>query len=392
MDYNELTGSIPIMLSIEYLSLGVNFLSGTIPDSVTFENMYTFIADYNMISGRLPESLFTPTLELLSLGDNKLSGSLTNKISDLVELWHLGLMNNDLTGTIPSEIGALKNLEGLVIDANSFKGTIPSEIGLLPRVQGLWLSDNQLSGTVPIELSSLSALSIKLFANNLTGSLDMFCNKTTIFPKIIADCAGVDAAVECTCCTSCCDSMSGNCTVNVDATCLVQKSWFEVENGPSYYESGGTVCECTNGFDSKNDTTILSCMDTQCQSCNDNGTVCSVNEHYKYSYDELGYPRSFHSTFQYVVGRNDTVTIEYTVLPDFTKECEVTVNGQKCNNCVTNECEDQFAGVFVDCENVEEAGAIDLCSPKPEDTDGPLAVFAFQDSAFLQGCPPRLFN
>jgi hypothetical protein len=133
-------------------------------------------------------------------------------------------------------------------------------------------------------------------------------------------------------------------------------------------------------------------MDTQCQSCNDNGTVCSLNEHYKYSYDELGYPRSFHSTFQYVVGRNDTVTIEYTVLPDFTKECEVTVNGQKCNNCVTNECEDQFAGVFVDCENVEEAGAIDLCSPKPEDTDGPLAVFAFQDSAFLQGCPPRLFN
>jgi hypothetical protein len=69
------------------------------------------------------------------------------------------------------------------------------------------------------------------------------------------------------------------CPVNVDATCLVQKAWVEDENGPSYYESGGTVCECTNGFDSKNVTTILSCMDTQCPSCNDNRTVFSMNEH-----------------------------------------------------------------------------------------------------------------
>jgi hypothetical protein len=90
MDYNEQTGSIPTTLPIEILSLGVNFLSGTILGSVTFENLHEAVLDNNMLSGRVPESLLSPTLELLSLGKNKLSGSLTDKIGDLVELWHLG--------------------------------------------------------------------------------------------------------------------------------------------------------------------------------------------------------------------------------------------------------------------------------------------------------------
>jgi hypothetical protein len=66
------------------------------------------------------------------------------------------------------------------------------------------------------------------------------------------------------------------------------------------------------------------------------------------------------------------------------------VNGQVCNKCFYAECPDQFTGVMVDCENVQGAGTVDLCNPMPSDFDGPLAVFAFQDPVFLQGCPPRL--
>jgi Leucine-rich repeat (LRR) protein len=408
MDYNELTGSIPTLVSsIKYLSLGVNYLSGTLPGSVIFESIRSMILDYNLLSGRLPESFFSPTLEYIQLGDNLFTGSLTDKIGDLLEVSYMALRNNDLTGNFPSEIGALIKLEGLYVDGNSLNGMIPSELGLLTRLRGLWLSDNQLSGIVPVELSSLSALlSLRLFANNLTGSMDMFCNKTDLFAKIITDCSAADgvvdttSSVECPCCSSCCDSLTGNCTVNAEASCLVEKAKFEGENSPSYYESGGTVCECTNGSDddsnnnNNNSTTTisLSCRDTQCQSCNQNGTVCSVNEHYQYFFDETGHPRTYRSTFQYVVGRNDTVTIEYTIQEDFTRDCEVTVNGQLCNKCVKDECEDLFAGVFVDCENVKEAGSVDLCNPKPGDTEGPLAVFAFQDPVFLQGCPPRFFG
>jgi hypothetical protein len=114
-----------------------------------------------------------------------------------------------------------------------------------------------------------------------------------------------------------------------------------------------------------------------------------MNKHYQFRYAENGHTGHYNMTFQYVVGQNDTVTLKFTILPDFTRECEVTVNGQMCHNCYEANCEDQFSGIFVDCENVEDAGAVDLCQPKPEDVEGPLAVFAFPDLAFLQGCPPR---
>jgi hypothetical protein len=374
------------------MSLRFNLLSGTIPDSVPFENLQGIYLSFNMMSGSIPESLFSPSLEALVLWENSFSGSLSSRIGDLVQMHLLDLTNNDLTGTIPSAIGALNMLGGLYLDGNSFRGTIPSELGLLTGLwDGLWLSDNQLSGTVPVELSSLSVTTLKLNANNLTGSLDMFCNQTDLLTKIDADCGGVDSAVECSCCTSCCDSLSsGYCAVNGDAVCLVEKSKFVKENGPEYYESGGTVCECTTGSNStSNVSATLSCMDTESRSCNQDGTVCSINERYQYTYDETGHSLRFHSTFQYVVGRNDTVTLDLTVLPDYTFLCEVTVNGQVCNVCFYAICLDQFSGIMVDCENVEEAGIVDVCNPRREDADGPLTVFVLQDPTLLQGCPPR---
>jgi hypothetical protein len=388
MDYNYLTGSIPTLLSIEYMSLSNNFLSGMIPGSVTFGKLRDVYLAFNMISGSIPESFFSSTLEVLTLWENNFSGSLLSRIGDLVQMTLMDLANNDLTGTIPSKIEALNKIGGLYLDGNSFNGTIPSQ---KTRLDELLLSDNKLSGTVPVELSSLPALLVlKLFANNLTGSLDMFCNKTAVFTKIDADCAGVDSAVECPCCTTCCDSLSGNCTVNGEALCLVEKLWFENENGPNYYKSGGTVCDCATGSDSNYGTATLSCIDTQCQSCNQNGTVCSMNDRYQYSFDENGWRGHFHSTLQYVVGRNDTVTLELKLLPNFTRACGVTVNGQVCNECYYARCLDKFSGVFIDCENVEEAGSVDLCRPELTNTNGPLAVFALQDPAFLHGCPPRI--
>jgi hypothetical protein len=346
-----------------------------------------------MILGRIPESLFSPTLYFLSLWDNHFAGSISNRIGGLVQIDTLDLRNNYLTGTIPSEIGALNiKLRSLYLDGNSFNGTIPSQMGLLSWLRFLYLLDNRFSGTVPVELASLSLLNLHLFANNLTGSLDMFCNETAVVTRISSDCGGVDPAVECSCCTSCCDLSSGNCTFNGEAACLVDKSSFESKDGTKYYESAGTVCECRTDSDSNNGIVTLSCMDTQCQSCNLNGTVCSMNEHYQYSYDETGSIVAFHSMFQHVAGRNDTVRIEYVIRPDSPLTCEVIVNGQVCNKCFKAGCTDQFSGVMVDCENVQGAGNINFCHPKkPSEVEGPLAVFAFQDQALLQGCPPRFF-
>jgi hypothetical protein len=244
-----------------------------------------------------------------------------------------------------------------------------------------------------MELSSLLiATSVGLFGNNLTGSLDdVFClQPSALLSKVDADCGGVDPQVECTCCTTCCDSSSGGCKINKEAICLVEKSWHEHPNGPEYHESAGTVCECTTPGFEDNATTTLSCRDTQCQSCNQDDTVCSINEHYQFSYGEKNKWDNMQSTFQYVVGRNETVMFGATRQPDQSFTCKVTVNGEVCSSCYWHFCKDLFYSVHVECENVKGAGYLNMCDGRSTNDDGPLAVFAFQDLAFLDGCPPRI--
>jgi Leucine rich repeat len=394
LNENELTGSVPKLSSpsLEKLKLYTNFLTGTISDSDydSLENMRSIQLDSNLLSGSIPESIYSSKLEILSLWDNQISGSLSNKIGRCAELNYLDLSTNDLTGTIPSAIRSLSNLEGLYLDQNAFTGTIPSDMGLLTRIRELSLQNNQLSGTVPVEFSSLSPVFFTLQFNNITGSLDMVCkNQTAIFPFVNADCGGLDPEVECSCCVTCCDSFA--CAVNNTNACLVEKSEYDSPEGLQYIESAGTVCECIS---SDIDNAIsFSCMDTQCQSCNLDGTVCSINKQYQFRhpYDQDPYMLKFQATYQYVVGHNDTVTLETTQLPDASVTCEVTVNGQMCNGCFFSMCLDGFVGLNVDCYNVEGASAIDMCDEKRDDDNGPLAVFAFQDPAFLQGCPPRIW-
>jgi Leucine-rich repeat (LRR) protein len=395
MDYNALTGSVPTIPSMEIMGIAFNFLTGTILESASFTNLRVIVLDWNMISGSIPESMFSSSnWEVFAVWNNQISGSLSSNLGNLVELEYLDLSSNIMTGAIPSEIGLLKNLELLHLDSNGFNGTIASQIGSLTRLDQLRLQNNQLSGSVPIELSSLlSTKSIKLFANNLTGSLDdVFCQQpSVVLSKVDADCGGVDPQVECSCCTTCCDSSSGSCTINKEAVCLVEKSWHEHPNGREYHESAGTVCECTTtGTDDNATTTTLSCEDTQCKSCNRNETVCSVNEHYQYSYGQDTNWDNMKSTFQYVVGRNDTVTFETTRHPDALVSCKITVNGQVCNSCYSAYCKDWFLSVHVNCENVLGAGSLNLCDASGTNDVGPLAVFAFQEPAYLQGCPPRI--
>jgi hypothetical protein len=396
MDYNALTGIVPILPSLEVMGIASNFLTGTISESSSsYLNLRIIVWDWNMISGSIPESLFLSSkLEVVALWSNQLSGSLSSKLANLVQVEWLDLSTNDMTGSIPSEIGLLKNLELLHLDSNAFNGTIASQFGSMTRLEQLRLQENQLSGSVPMELSSLlSAKSIKLFANNLTGSLDdVFCQQpSVVLSKVDADCGGADPQVECTCCTTCCDSSSGNCTTSEEAVCLVEKSWHEDPNGRAYHESAGTICECITTGTEDNPTAALSCRDTECQSCNRDGTVCSMNEYYQYSYGEDTNWDKITSTFQYVVGRNDTVVLETTRQPDALLTCKVTVNGQVCNSCFTAYCKDWFHSVHVNCENVKGAGNLNLCDASGTNDDGPLAVFAFQDLAYLQGCPPRIF-
>lgn len=117
---------------------------------------------------------------------------------------------NNLTGTIPDEIGALSSLQYLGLNINNLHGEIPKTLPV--SLNQLFINDNNFTGTMPVEVASLKNLDALSIYNNpgLTGSLDFLCQERTIrwFP---ADCGGSSPAVDCPCCSNCCDAEASLC-------------------------------------------------------------------------------------------------------------------------------------------------------------------------------------
>lgn len=162
LPYNALTGTIPQeflqLESLEYVNLAFNSFSGAIPSTSgvdVIQELREFFLIGNLFSGPIPESLYSPHLELLRLGDNMLTGSLpSHQLAELVNAQWFMVGHNQLSGTLPTEMGLLQDLQFLHLNFNQFSGALPSQLGLLTRLDDLRLEDNHLSGMVPTELGS----------------------------------------------------------------------------------------------------------------------------------------------------------------------------------------------------------------------------------------------
>ena len=157
------------------------------------------------------------------------------------------------------------------------------------------------------------------------------------------------------------------------------------EHGRGYEAARGTVCEC------QDDGYSLTCSDTACPSCNLDGTICALSTDYGPTWDDHMVESGWHVTFQYVVGRNDTVSFHERKHTDpFGDTCHVFVNGQECRSCEDVQCDDGYKGVRVMCDNLEGVGNLDICDDNFD--DGVLTALALQDPLLLGGggCAPRL--
>ncbi|KAJ4782143.1 Leucine-rich receptor-like protein kinase family protein [Rhynchospora pubera] len=143
---NEFTGMLPKRLpwNLTRLEIHNNHFTGEIP---TFsERLHVFKGSNNNFHGELPENFIGfRVLQELSLGSNKIIGSISQSIQVLKSLTTLNLSSNKLTGSIPDSIG------------------------LLPVLTTLDLSNNELSGSIPQDLSKLNPTFLNLSANNLSG-------------------------------------------------------------------------------------------------------------------------------------------------------------------------------------------------------------------------------
>lgn len=158
---NKLKGTIPDDIfhhlnDLFELDLSNNYgLKGTLPEDLGNSLAWFRIHDCSL-TGTLPSAAFLRLTHLRSIHfhRNHLEGTLPD-LWHLEDLQTLRLSDNRLTGTLSSGIGDLINLESLWLSRNHLIGSLPSEIGQLLRLDELYCSYNNLTGTIPSDLGKL---------------------------------------------------------------------------------------------------------------------------------------------------------------------------------------------------------------------------------------------
>ncbi|XP_010487090.1 PREDICTED: receptor-like protein kinase BRI1-like 3 [Camelina sativa] len=183
---NSLAGKIPgdrywgSFQNLKQLSLAHNLYTGEIPPELSLLCPTLEVLDLsgNSLTGQLPQT-FTScgSLQNLNLGNNKLAGDfVTTVVSKLPRISHLYLPFNNISGSVPISLTNCSNLRVLDLSSNEFTGkVIPSGFCSLQSssvLEKLLIANNYLSGTVPVELGTCKSLkTIDLSFNALTGPI-----------------------------------------------------------------------------------------------------------------------------------------------------------------------------------------------------------------------------
>ncbi|KAH9716283.1 protein kinase domain-containing protein [Citrus sinensis] len=166
---NKLNGSILIALGklkkLQLLSLKDNQLEGSIPDNLSFSCTVSLTS--------IPSTLWNlKDILCLNLSLNFFTGPLPLEIGNLKVLVQIDLSMNNFSDVIPTTIGGLKDLQYLFLKYNRLQGSIPDSIGDMINLKSLNLSNNNLFGIIPISLEKLLDLKdINVSFNKLEGEI-----------------------------------------------------------------------------------------------------------------------------------------------------------------------------------------------------------------------------
>jgi len=195
LSHNKLSSSLPPAMSelsrIESINLGYNELSGTItlfPNDL-MENedganntartlgiptLRTFNVTNNKMGGTLDFLELFPSLEVLDVTHNSLTGRIPGVLGGLSRLETLYLSDNEFFGAIPTTIGSLKNLTTIVASNNALNRQFPwGSFDASNTLTELIFSGNSLTGSLPKEMGTFTSLEVLDFGHNLlSGRID----------------------------------------------------------------------------------------------------------------------------------------------------------------------------------------------------------------------------
>lgn len=155
-------------------------LSGSLPRELgEFSMLQSLYLNINSLRGTIPLELgYSSSLSDIDLGTNLLSGTLAPSLWNLCDgLVSLRLHGNSLSGSVPEPAlpnSTCKNLQVLYLGNNKLSGNFPEFITRFNGLKELDLGDNMFSGSIPESLSGLNLEKLNLSHNNFSGALPVF--------------------------------------------------------------------------------------------------------------------------------------------------------------------------------------------------------------------------
>ncbi|XP_058202436.1 probable LRR receptor-like serine/threonine-protein kinase At1g07650 isoform X7 [Rhododendron vialii] len=172
LSYNRLEGNVPNFgAALQWINLNCNFLSGSFPPEWTSTKLELLTLSENRLSGTIPKYLGRITsLTILSLESNMFEGIVPAELGNLVNLQYFNLNSNNLTGELPKELlNNLTNLREARLSSNNFIGKLPS-FQSWEQLQILELEASGFEGPIPHNISLLRNLT-ELRITDLNGGV-----------------------------------------------------------------------------------------------------------------------------------------------------------------------------------------------------------------------------
>uniref|UniRef100_A0ACD5Y636 Uncharacterized protein n=1 Tax=Avena sativa TaxID=4498 RepID=A0ACD5Y636_AVESA len=190
LSFNMFEGPIPIPQTSEVLDYSSNrFTSMPFNISTQLDDTYYFKASTNHISGNIPPSFCSLTLEILDLSYNNLSGSIPSCLmEDANALEVLNLKENQLYGELPHNINESCTFEALLLSDNRIEGQLPRSLASCKFLEVLDIGNNQISDCFPCWMTALPRLQVLVLkSNKLFGQVSSYIadeKNTCDFPRL----------------------------------------------------------------------------------------------------------------------------------------------------------------------------------------------------------------